>query len=105
MARARCGDWRVLVRGVVSTLMVLAVEVPLCATVSMGGGELLVRTDALYDPTLQDVALISVLGRGPMLAVYGGASARWSNEVTNLNNLCLVLALCEKNLAVDPMTT
>ena len=38
----------------------------------------------LDDPTLQDAALISVLGRGPMLAVYSGASARWSNEVTDL---------------------
>ena len=70
--------------------MVLAGEVPLRATVSMGGGWLLVRTGALADPTSQDVTLISVSGRGPMLAVsmvsveYGGASARWSNEAIDL---------------------
>ena len=51
---------------------------------------MLVKMGALADPTSQDVALISVSGRGPMLAVgmvsveYGGASARWSNEVTDL---------------------
>ena len=90
MARARRGDRCVLVRGVVSTLTVLAVEVLLHATVSMGGGGLLVRTGASSDPTSQDVALMSVSGRGPMLAVgmvsveYGGASSRWSNEVTDL---------------------
>ena len=70
--------------------MVLAGEVPLCATVSMGGGNLEVRTGASADPTSHDVALMSVSVRGPMLAVgmvsveYGGASARWSNEVTDL---------------------
>ena len=64
--------------------MVLAGEVPLHATVSMGGGGLGARTGALADPKLQDVAWMSVSGRGPMLAVYGGASARWSNEVTDL---------------------
>ena len=70
--------------------MVLAGEVPLHATVSMVWGGLLVRTGALSDPTLQDVILMSVSGRGPMLFVgmvsveYGGASARWSNEVTYL---------------------
>ena len=76
--------------GVVSTVMVLAGEVLLHATVSMGGGGgLLVRTVALANLTSQDVALISVLGSGPMLAVgmvpleYGSASARWSNEVTD----------------------
>ena len=62
MARARRNDRRVLARGVVSTLMVLAGEVPLRATVSMGGGGLLVRTGALSDPTSQDVALVSVSG-------------------------------------------
>ena len=51
---------------------------------------MLVRTGALADPTPQDVAFMSVPGCGPMLAIgmvsveYGGASARWSNEVTNL---------------------
>ena len=51
---------------------------------------LLVRTGASYDPMSQDVALMSVLGSGPMLAVgmvsmeYVGASDRWSNKVTNL---------------------
>ena len=62
------------------------------ATVSMGGGgrRLLLRTGVSSDPTSQDVALMSVSGRGPMLAVgmvsveYGGASARWSNEVNDL---------------------
>ena len=90
MARARRGDWRVLVRGVVSTLMVLADEVPLRATVSIGGGVLLVRMVALADTTSQDIVFMSVSGRGPMLAVgmvsveYCGASDRWSNEVTEL---------------------
>ena len=90
MARARRGDWRVLVHGVVSTLMVLAGEVPLRDTVSMDGGGLLVRAVASADPTLQDVASMSVSGRGPMLAFgmvsveYCGASARWSNEMTDL---------------------
>ena len=70
--------------------MVLAGEVLLHATVSMGGGGLLVRTGAWADLTLQDVALMSVSARGPILAVgmvhveYCGASARWSNEATNL---------------------
>ena len=70
--------------------MVLADEVPLRATVSMDGGGLLVRAVESADPTLQDVAVMSVSGRGSMLAVvmvfveYGGASARWSNEVTEL---------------------
>ena len=51
---------------------------------------MLVRTGTSVDLTSQDVALISVSGRGPMLAVgmvsveYGGASARWSNKVTDL---------------------
>ena len=55
-----------------------------------GWGGLLVRTGASVDTMLQDVALIPVSGRGPMLAVdmvsveYGGTSAMWSNEVTNL---------------------
>ena len=90
MARARRGDCRVLVRGVVRTLMVLAGEVPLRDTVRMGGGGLGVRTGASADLMLQDVAFMSVSGRGTMLAVgmvsmeYGGASARWSNEVTDL---------------------
>ena len=54
------------------------------------GGGLLVRTGASADPTSQDVALMSVSGCGPMLAVdmvsveCGGASARCSNEVTDL---------------------
>ena len=84
------GNRRVLMRGVVRTIMVLAGEVPLHATVSMVWGGLLVRTGASSDPTLQDVVLMSVSGRGPMLSVgmvsveYGGASARWSNEVTNI---------------------
>ena len=70
--------------------MVLAVEVPLCATVSMGGVILLVRTGALVNLTSQDVALISALGCGTMLSVgmvsveCCGASARWSNEVIDL---------------------
>ena len=38
MARASHNDRRVLVRGVVSTLMLLAGEVPMHATVSMVGG-------------------------------------------------------------------
>ena len=38
MARASRNDRRVLVRGVVSTLMLLAVEVPMHATLSMGVG-------------------------------------------------------------------
>ena len=63
MVRARRDDRCVLVRGVVSTLMVLAGEVPLRATVSMGGrGGLLLRTGASSDQTSQDVALMSVLG-------------------------------------------
>ena len=70
--------------------MVLAGEVPLRATVSMGGGVLLVSTGTLVDLTSQDVALMSVLGCGPMLSVgmvsveCCGASARWSNEVIDL---------------------
>ena len=44
MARARRGDWCFLVRGVVSTLMVLSGEVPLRANVRMGGGGLVVST-------------------------------------------------------------
>ena len=63
MARARRGDCCVLVRGVVRTLMVLVGEVPLRATVSMvGGGCFLLSTGASADPTLQDVALMSVSG-------------------------------------------
>ena len=62
MARFSRNDWRVLVLGVVSTLMVLAGEVPLHATVSMGEGGGLLRTGALANPTLQDVALMSVSG-------------------------------------------
>ena len=95
MARARRGDWCVLVHGVVNTLMVIAGEVPLRATLSMGGGGLLVRTGTFADPTLQDIALMSVLGRGPMIAVgmvsveYCGASTRWSNEVTDLKRFML----------------
>ena len=90
MARASCNDQRVLVRMVVSTLMILAGEVPLRATVSMGGEEVIVKTGASADPTSQDVAMMSVSVRGTMLAVgmvsveYGGASARRSNEVTDL---------------------
>ena len=90
MTRARRGDRCVLVRGVVSTLMVLACEVPMCDTVRMGGEGLLVSTGASADTTLQAVALMSVSGHGPMLSAsmvsveYGGASARWSNEVTDL---------------------
>ena len=38
ITRASRNDQRVLVRGVVSTLMLLAGEVPMHATVSMGGG-------------------------------------------------------------------
>ena len=61
MVRASCNDRRVLVRGLVSTLMVLAGEVPLCATMSMGGGGGLgVRKGELADLTSQDVALMSV---------------------------------------------
>ena len=62
MERASRNDWFILVRGVVKTLMVLAGEVLLHATVSMGGGGLLLRTGALADPTLQDVALMYVSG-------------------------------------------
>ena len=75
--------------------MVLADEVPLCATGSMGGWGLLVSTGASADPELQDVALVSVSGRGLMLAVgmvsveYGGASARWYNEVTDIKYFML----------------
>ena len=75
--------------------MVLAGEVPLCDTVNMVGGGLLVRTGTSSDQMSQDVALMSVLGRGTMLAVgmvsveYGGASARWSNEVTDLKYFML----------------
>ena len=53
---------------------------------------------------------MSVLCCGSILAVgmvsmeYGGASTRWSNELSTYNNLCLVLALYEKCLAVDPRT-
>ena len=56
------GGLNVLVHEVVSTLMVLASEVPLCANVSMGVGVLLVRTGASADPKLQYVALMSVSG-------------------------------------------
>ena len=60
----------------------------------MGGG-LLVRTGESTDPTSQDVLLMSVSGRGPMLSVsmvsveYGGASDRWSNEVTDIKYFML----------------
>ena len=90
MVRARRGDQCVLMRGVVSTLMVLAGEVLLHDTVSMSGGGLLVRIGASADLMLQDVALMSVSVHGPMLDVgmasveYCGASARWSNEATDL---------------------
>ena len=65
-------------RGLVSTLTILTGEVPMRATVRMGGGGLLVWTVESADPTSQDVALISVSGRGTMLAAgmvsveYGG---------------------------------
>ena len=55
----------------------------------MGGGGLL-STVALTDLTFQDVVFMSVSGHVPILAVgmvsveYGGASARCSNEVTDL---------------------
>ena len=49
--------------------MVLTGEVPLHATASMVWGGLLVRTGASSDPTLQNVVLMSVSGRGPMLSV------------------------------------
>ena len=62
MARTSCNDWRVLVRGVVNTLMVLVGGVPLHATLSMGGRGFLVSTGAFADLMLQDVALMSVLG-------------------------------------------
>ena len=62
MERASCNDRRVLLRGVVITLMVIAGEVPLRATVSMGGGILLLRTGASENSMLQDVALMSVSG-------------------------------------------
>ena len=42
--------------------MLLAGEVPLRATVSMGGGGLGVSMGALTDPTFQDAALMSVSG-------------------------------------------
>ena len=90
MTRACRGDRCVLVCGIVSTLGLQAGEVPLRATVSMGVGVLLVRTGASADPTPKDVALMSVSGCGSILAVgmvsveYGGASARWSNKVTDL---------------------
>ena len=90
MAKACRGDRCVLLRGVVITPMVLEGEFPLRATLRMGGGVLIVSTGELINPTLQDVALMSVSGRGPMLAVgmvsveYGGASSRWYDEVTNL---------------------
>ena len=71
MVRARLNNRYVLVRGVVSTLMVLAGEVPLSATVSMGWGGLLVSTGASAYPTLQDFSLMSVFGRGPMHGVCG----------------------------------
>ena len=70
--------------------MVLAGVVPMNDTVSMGGEGLIVGTSASADPTSNDVALISVSGRGPMLDVgmvsveYGGTSARRYNEVTEL---------------------
>ena len=75
--------------------MVLEGEFPLRATLRMGGGVLIVSTGELINPTLQDVALIPVSGRDTMLAVgmvcveYDGASARWSNEVTNLKYFML----------------
>ena len=69
MERASRNDWFILVRGVVKTLMVLAGEVPLHATVSMGGGGgLLLRTGASAATTSQYVALISVSG-GLLLSV------------------------------------
>ena len=47
----------------VSTLMELAGDVPLCANVSMGGrGGGLASTGASAEPTSQDVALMSVSG-------------------------------------------
>ena len=49
--------------------MVLPGEVPLRATVSMGGRVLLVRTCASTNLTTQDVELMSVSDRGPMLTV------------------------------------
>ena len=70
--------------------MVLAGKVPLHATVSVGGRGLLARTGASADPMSQDFALMSISGRDTILAVgmvsveYGGASARWYNEVTDL---------------------
>ena len=62
MTRAGRKDWRVLVNGGVSKLMLLAGEVLHRATVIMGGGGgvLLLRTVALSDPTSQDVALMSI---------------------------------------------
>ena len=90
MARACRGDRRVLVRGVVSTLMLLSGEVLMHDNMSMGWGGVLVKTGASANPTSQDVLLMSVSGHVPMPAVgmvsveYGGASARWSNQVTNL---------------------
>ena len=90
MERYCRGDRCVLVRGVFSTLMVLAGEVPLHATVIIGGGGLLLRKGASSDPTSQDVALMSVSGCVPMPAVgmvsveYGSAFTRWSNEATDL---------------------
>ena len=95
MTRGRRGDRCVLVRGVVSTIMVLAGEVPLHATLSMGGEGLLLRTGEFANPTSQDVALMSISGRGPMLSVgmvtveYDGASARCSNEATKLKYFIL----------------
>ena len=62
MARASRNDRRVLVHGVVSTLMVLAGEVPLHDTVRISEGGVLVRTGASNDPRSQDVALMSVSG-------------------------------------------
>ena len=72
--------------------MVLTGEVPLRATVSMGGRVLLVRTCASTNLTTQDVELMSVSDCGPMLTVemlsvakkIGTSARRSNNEVTDI---------------------